>query len=408
MKLTQASIAKLPSDKPDAVYYDDELDGFGVRIRAGGSRNFIVRYRLGGLERRHTVGPVSVLSVEEARKKARKVLVAVDEGRDPTAEKATKRASASLLFSSVAADYLEARRSAMKPRTLVESTRYLNRDWKPLHGLPLGTVSRAVVSSHLREIAKKGGPTANRARSVLSAMYAWAIGEGLCETNPVGGTNKPDERRSRDRVLSDPELAAIWNAATDSDFGRIVKLLMLTAQRRNEIGELRWSEIDMTAATITLPAERTKNGRAHAVPLSADALNILRATPHRNERDLVFGDGVGGFAGWSAAKARMDEKLGDAVKPWTLHDLRRTGATRMADSGVQPHVIEAVINHVSGHKGGVAGIYNRSMYEPEKRAALDTLATYISTARAKAEGANVTRIRATPSTAQVTILGRGR
>src|SRR6188768_2329293 len=127
MKLTQAGIAKLPSDKPDAVYYDDELVGFGVRIRAGGSRNFIVRYRLGGLERRHTVGSVSVLSVEEARKKARKVLVAVDEGRDPTADKATKRASASLLFSSVAADYLEAKRSALKPRSLVESTRYLNR-----------------------------------------------------------------------------------------------------------------------------------------------------------------------------------------------------------------------------------------------------------------------------------------
>ena len=143
MKLTQASIARLPSDKADAVYYDDDLQGFGIRIRAGGSRNYVVRYRLGGLERRHTIGSVSVLSLEEARKKARKVLVAVDEGRDPTAEKATKRASASLLFSSVAADYLEAKQSTMKPRTHVEMTRYLNRDWKPLHGLPLGTVSRA-------------------------------------------------------------------------------------------------------------------------------------------------------------------------------------------------------------------------------------------------------------------------
>jgi len=392
MKLTQASIAKLPTDKPDAVYYDDELPGFGIRVRAGGSRNYIVRYRQGGLERRHTVGSVSVLSIEEARKKARKVLVAVDEGRDPTADKATKRASASLLFSSVAADYLEAKRSALKPRSLVESTRYLNRDWKPLHGLPLGTVSRAIVSSHLREIAKKGGPTANRARGVLSAMYSWAIGEGLCETNPVDGTNKPDEGRSRDRVLSDPELAAIWNAATDSDFGRIVKLLMLTAQRRNEIGELRWSEVDMTAATITLPAQRTKNGRAHTVPLSADALEVLRSIPHRNERDLVFG-GAGVFAGWSSSKVGLDEKLGSAVKSWTLHDLRRTGATRLADSGVQPHIIEAVLNHIGGHKGGVAGVYNRSMYEPEKRAALDTLANYVRTARAKAEGANVTRLR---------------
>ena len=136
MKLTQASIARLPSDKADAVYYDDELDGFGVRIRAGGSRNYVVRYRLGGLERRHTIGSVSVLSVEEARRKARKVLVAVDEGRDPTAEKEIKKASASLLFSSVAADFLEARQSTMKPHSHVECTRHLNRDWKRSTAFP--------------------------------------------------------------------------------------------------------------------------------------------------------------------------------------------------------------------------------------------------------------------------------
>jgi integrase len=394
MRLTQASIERLKSDKPDAIFYDDDVDGFGVRIRQGGSRTYVVRYRLGGLERRHNLGKVGVLTLDEARKKARKALTDVDEGRDPTAEKATKQASASLLFSAVAADYLAAKRSTMKSRTLVDVTRYLNRDWKPFHKLPVASVSRAIVASHLREIAKKGGPTANRARSVLSAMYAWAIGEGLCETNPVDGTNKPAGINKRDRVMSDPELAAIWNAVNDSDFGRIVKLLILTAQRRNEIGELRWSEIDMATATITLPAERTKNRQAHTIPLSADALEILRSIPHRNERELVFGDAAGGFAGWGAAKAALDKRLGSSVKPWTLHDLRRTGATRMADSGIQPHIIEAVLNHISGHKGGVAGIYNRAAYEPEKRAALDTLATYIRTAVAKAEGANVTRLRA--------------
>ena len=178
MKLTQASIARLPSDKADAVYYDDDLPGFGIRIRAGGSRNYVVRYRLGGLERRHTIGSVSVLSIEEARQKARKVLVAVDEGRDPTAEKATKRASASLLFSSVAADYLEAKQSAMKPRTLVESTRYLKRDWKPLHGLPPGHCEPCHCVSRLREIAKIGGPTANRARSTLRQCMPGLSGRG--------------------------------------------------------------------------------------------------------------------------------------------------------------------------------------------------------------------------------------
>src|SRR3954469_7715220 len=98
---------------------------------------------------------------------------------------------------------------------------------------------------------------------------------------------------------------------------------MLTGQRRKEIGDLRWSEIDMTAKTFTLPGERTKNGQAHVVPLSADAMDILRTIPHRNERDLLFGNASGGFAGWSASKARLDGLLGNAVKPWTLHDLRR-------------------------------------------------------------------------------------
>jgi integrase len=397
MKLTQASIARLKADKADAVYYDDALPGFGIRIREGGSRNYVVRYRLGGLERRYTIGSASVLSVDEARKKARKALALVDEGTDPTAEKVAKQVSAALTLKSVAADYLEAKKSTLRPRTFAENTRYLNDLWKPLHGLPVASVSRAIVSAHLREIAKKGNATADRARSVLSSMYAWAIGEGLCETNPVDGTNKPGQGKPRDRVLSDPELAAIWNAATDDDFGRIVKLLMLTAQRRNEIGDLRWSEIDMPSKSINLPAARTKNKRAHTVPLSADALVILNAIPRRESRELVFGNAsLSGFVGYSAAKLAIDARTGKAVEPWALHDLRRTAATRMADSGIQPHIIEAVLNHISGHKGGVAGIYNRSMYEPEKRQALNALAAYTRTAIAKATGANVSRLKRKP------------
>ena len=229
----------------------------------------------------------------------------------------------------------------------------------------LGAVSRVTVAARLREIAKESGNTAaNRARATLSAMYAWAIGEGLCETNPVVGTNKADEGGARDRVLSDTELAAVWYNAPDSDYGRIVRLLMLTGQRRDEIGSLHWSEVDTDAKTITLPGSRTKNGREHVVPLSTDALAIITATSQPEGREKVFGVGDGGFSGWSKAKAALDEKLGKSVSAWTLHDLRRTAATRMADSGVQPHVIEAVLNHVSGHKGGVAGVYNRACMSP--------------------------------------------
>jgi len=393
MKLTEISISKLKSNGADTIHYDDELNGFGVRIREGGSRNYVVRYRLGGHEKRYTIGAVSVLSLAEARKRARKALVAIDEGKDPTAEKATKREAASLTLGTVASDYLEAIKSTMKPRSHVEVSRHLLKVWKPLHRLAIGSIGRPTIAARLREVAKdRGNTAANRARATLSAMYAWSIGEGLCEANPVIGTNKMDEGKPRDRVLSDAELAAIWNAAPEGDYGSIVRLLMLTAQRRDEIGSLRWSEIDLKAKTITLPASRTKNGREHIIPLSPEALAILKATPQRLERELVFGSGGGGYSGWSKSKQAMDDKL-KGVAAWTLHDLRRTGATRMADSGVQPHIIEAVLNHVSGHKGGVAGIYNRSTYEPEKRAALDTLGGYIKTAIAKAQGANVTRLK---------------
>ena len=166
---------------------------------------------------------------------------------------------------------------------------------------------------------------------------------------------------------------------------------MLTGQRRDEIGSLRWSEIDFKAGTISLDGARAENGRAHLIPLSDAALAILKSITQVDDREFVFGRGRGGYSGWSKGKDALDAACG--VKDWTLHDLRRTAATRMAESKVLPHVIEAVLNHVSGHKSGVAGIYNRSTYETEKRAALGVLASYIKTAIAKSEGANVRRLK---------------
>jgi integrase len=219
-------------------------------------------------------------------------------------------------------------------------------------------------------------------------MFAWAIGEGLCEVNPVIGTNTLDEK-PRERVLSDMELAAIWKACPDADYGRIVKLLMLTGQRREEIGALRWAEIDLNERQITLAGERTKNGVEHRIPLSDDAMKVLQGVIAH--RDLVFGArGNNGFANWHEGKTALDNACG--VKNWTLHDLRRTAATRMADIGVQPHIIEAVLNHVSGHKAGVAGIYNRSSYSTEKRDALERWANHLAVAIAQASGANVVKL----------------
>jgi integrase len=396
----QADVFSLPvPKKDDAVYFDkgpnkDRVAGLALRVGFRGYRTWAFYYRLNGKQKRLTLGDTS-LTLDAARQIARKHRIALADGKDPAIEIIERRANTALTAGALIADYLKARQRDMKPRSLVECTRHLQVLWKPLHGLPAGSVTRALVATNLRRIADNSGPiAANRARATLSAMYGWAIGEGVCNENPVIGTNKPAQEKTRDRVLTDAELVKIWRSTPESDYGKIVRLLMLTAQRRDEIGSLRWSEIpsrdDPAKAQIELPGERTKNGRPHVVPLSGEAIAILEATHERAGRDLVFGEGEGGYSGWSRAKEVLDDACG--VKDWTLHDLRRSAATGMANIGVQPHVIEAVLNHISGHKSGVAGIYNRSTYAAEKREALASWASHLRVAIASAEGANVVRM----------------
>ena len=159
------------------------------------------------------------------------------------------------------------------------------------------------------------------------------------------------------------------------------RLLMLLGQRREEVAAMRWSELDLDKRRWRLEGERTKNSLPHDIPLPDAAIDLLTARGRRAGRDFVFGEGVGSFQGWSKAKASLDKRLQAAgiTAPWRLHDLRRTLATRMADLGVQPHVIEAVLNHISGHKAGVAGIYNRSTYAAEKSAALTLWSDHVMT-----------------------------
>jgi integrase len=238
-------------------------------------------------------------------------------------------------------------------------------------------IRRQDVALRLGEIAGTNGPfAANRARAALSAFFSWALGEGLVESNPVVGTNKATAEISRDRVLTDDELRAIWQGVGDGDYGRIILLLILTGQRREEVGGMLWQELRLSEGMWSIGPERTKNGLPHDVPLSHPALDILSGIEPTEGREFVFGSGPGPFQGWSNAKAALDKKI--ALQPWRLHDIRRTVATRMADLGVLPHIIESILNHVSGHKAGVAGIYNRSVYAAEKRAAMNLWANHVS------------------------------
>ena len=235
--------------------------------------------------------------------------------------------------------------------------------------MPIDKVVRADVASRLVAIKREHSSiVAARCRMALNGFYAWAMRMGVVESNPVIGSPEPRDSQPRERVLSDNELAAIWRACNDDDHGRVVRLLILTACRRGEIGGMAWSEIDLAGASWTLPASRSKNAKAHSLPLLPLAMAIIRAVPHMVSRDQLFGVRGNGFTNWDFGKQELDKRSG--VSDWTLHDIRRSAATRMADLGVQPHIIEQILNHQSGHKRGPAGIYNRSSYEREVKAAL--------------------------------------
>jgi integrase len=379
MKLTVKDAAglKLPAEKSDWIAFDDDAPGLGLRLRAGGSRMWIFQYALGDKQRRMTLGSTKSMTLGKAREAAGTLHAKVRLGQDPANEKTEGRLRAAETFEAVGQRFLAYQKGELRPGSYVEIERHMLKHAKPLHGIQLAIIDRRSIAGRISAIgAQSGAVTANRVRSTLSAFFGWVMREGIAEQNPVIGTNKFEEV-TRERVLADDELRAIWRALQDDHYGSIVKLLMLTGQRANEIANLAWSEIGDDA--ITLPPARTKNHRQHRVPLSDAALAILAAQPRRldaagSPRDLVFGMGERGFSGWSKCKERLDERItkaaGRPLPHWTLHDLRRTCATRMADLGILPHVIEAVLNHVSGHKSGVAGIYNRALYEPEKRQAL--------------------------------------
>jgi len=341
----------------------------GIRLREGGSRNWIFQYKLGGKNRRMSLGAVIPESVRTIREQAAQLHAKVKLGQDPAGEKEENVQRIADRFEPIANRYLAVKKESLRPRSYVEVERHIQQQAKSLHGLPITDITRRDIATLFGTIKENSGPVAaNRLRSTLSDFFGWAISEGIeIESNPVLNTNKSEEK-SRDRVLKDHEIRTIWNNVS-RDYGSVIKLLMLTGQRRDEIGGLRWSEI--TDDAIELPAERTKNKRPHIVPLSAAAKEILASQDTCQEYVFGFRE----FAGWSVSKARLDQHI--KLDHWTVHDIRRTVATRMNDLGILPHVVEAVLNHVSGTRGGVAGIYNRATYLREKTEALKLWADHL-------------------------------
>jgi integrase len=396
MKLTAAIVrsAGIPPSKSEAIFFDDDVPGFGLRIREAGSRSFVFQYKLGTKQRRMALGTATALNFAATRKTAEQLYARVKLGQDPASDKSQAQKHAAETFIVAAKQFLKARELKLRKRTLAEMDRHITKHAKALHELQLAKITRRDIAAVIIAVTNsKSAVTGNRVRTSLSTFFAWCMQQGLIENNPVIGTERHKEQ-SRDRVLAPAELRIIWDALGADHYGSIVKLLALTGQRKAEIGGLRRSELGENE--IVLPKERTKNKRQHFVPLSTPAAEIIEAQPARGERDLIFGRGDGAFSGWSNCKERLDKRIkesngGKLIAPWTLHDLRRSFATYAggglpkdqiaklpardkelaAGLGTQPHVIEAVLNHISGSKAGVAGVYNRSDYGHEKRIALD-------------------------------------
>jgi integrase len=256
------------------------------------------------------------------------------------------------------------------------------KDWKSLHDWPIEEIQIPQVATILDRLERAGPVAAARSRTNLSAVFKWAMGHGYVKSNPVIATINPDTGVPRERVLGDRELVAVWNNCQgDDDYSRIVRLLILTGCRKMEVGGLGWSELNLADRIWTIPGARTKNKRDHALPLPRAFWAIVESVERRPGRDFLFGYSDHGFSSWTNPKEALDQR--SRVASWTHHDLRRTMATRLAESppdglGVKPHVVEALLNHVSGHKWGVAGIYNRASYLPEVKIALARWAEYVA------------------------------
>jgi len=420
IKLNGRTVSGLtcPPGKTEVTYWSDDLPGFGLRCRRQGGvraladqrvvRTWWVKYRTkAGAPGNHALGSPDTkppVPFARAEKKAGELLAEVKLGGDPAgdASKAKRAIKHATKLSDLIVEYLAHQEPRLKPRSYTELKRHLEAHARPLHGRRARELTQTDIVELLEGIGKAAPVTANRVRASLSAMFAWGMKAGRVQANPVTSTFKPSDEKPRARVLRDAELVLIWRATDGgADHDRNVRLLMLTGARREETAGMARPEITVHSdgtATWVLPAERAKNGLPNQLTLPRMAVDLLPPPRTRETgeiRELIFGEGEGPFSGWSRCKQRLDARIakfngGKPIAPWVLHDLRRTFVTRLNDMGVEPHVIEALVNHAGGRaKAGVAGVYNLAEYADQKRAALalwcNHIAALVGEAKAKAE-----------------------
>lgn len=383
-KITKRTIDALTPGPGDQFLWDVELKGFGAKITPAGKISYLVQFRLGGREsrtRRYTIGlHGSPWTAATAREEATRISLLVSQGVDPVAvDKQRRREAVDLAFSSYADTFVSSCKGEGWKR-LVERSVRLN--LKPVLGKkPLPKITRADVMAVFDKMPAEQVANRRNVFAVLRRLFRWAVSRGDIERSPMEGMETPPPVKPRERWLSDEELRLIWEAAPRCHrcFGPIVRLLIATGQRREEVSGLRWDELDRADRLWTLPGSRTKNGEPNSIPLNALAIAELDGVAKCEEwpkYGRVFPTSSGaGFTGYAKGKDKLDrlvtEKSRQPLPPWRLHDLRRTLATGFQRLGVRFEVTEAILNHVGAARAGVAGIYQRHDWKAEKHEAVD-------------------------------------
>lgn len=374
--LTDKTLEALKPTERRYEVHDLHCPGLSVRVTTAGHKTFTVKFRYGVKQKRLSLGVYPRLTLAKAREKAIGALRQLDEGVDP----ASRRRQPDVLVKAVCADFIK-QYAKPRNRNWREAERVLEREFIAFHGeRDIREVRRPDVLEVLDAAVERGaGYQANRILATIRKLYNWCIERGIVESNPIAGLKAPTRERSRDRVLDDEEIGQMLRACRNEayPFRQFVPLLLATAQRRGELAAMRWSEIDLVAKTWVIPADRSKNGKPHVVPLSEYALAALADVPRFLNSDYVLTTTrKTPISGFSKMLARLSDEA--EVTAWRLHDLRRTAASGMARAGVAPHVVEKVLNHISGTISGVAAVYNRYGYDTEKRDALEKWGSHLS------------------------------
>lgn len=424
--------AAMPASK-DVILWDEKLPGFGLKVTPAGGKSYLYRFRLarpGEAERtapaKYSIGKHGELAPEQARKRAQELAALVAQGIDPRELEADSRRAkdeakrqakekarleSDLAFFRMADLWLThyEGEKGRRPSSVRQAKLVVENYLKPALGdKPLPHIARADLQPVLDAVPVTKKAMRRAVFAYASVLFGWAARRGDISRNPLVDMAKPPAPKARDRVLGDDELVEVWKAADTmpAPWGPFYRLAILTGQRREEVAALRWVELDRGAREWIIPADRAKNGVVHIVPLSDSVVQELDAIAGGKgwpkSGFVLSTTGRTPISGFSKAKKALDAKVLELRKKgsvagselellpaWRLHDLRRTVATGLQRLGVRFEVTEAVLNHVSGAKGGVAGIYQRHDWKDEKRAALGAWAAHVDRLISGTEAGNV-------------------